>query len=48
MVKNAPVNSGDLGSIPGLVRCPGEGNDYPLQDLPGKSHGQKNLVVYSP
>ena len=22
---------GDPGSIPGLGRCPGEGNDYPLQ-----------------
>ena len=24
-------NAGDLGSIPGLGRCPGEGNGYPLQ-----------------
>ena len=32
VVKNAPVISGDLGSIPGLGRCPREGNDYPLQD----------------
>ena len=23
-------NAGDLGSIPGLGRCPGEGNGYPL------------------
>ena len=25
-------NVGDLGSIPGLGRCPGEGKGYPLQD----------------
>ena len=30
MVKNAR-NVQDLGSIPGLERSPGEGNDYPLQ-----------------
>ena len=30
-VRNQPVNAGDMGSIPGLGRCPGEGNDYPLQ-----------------
>ena len=29
-VKN-PVNAGDVGSIPGLGRSPGEGNGYPLQ-----------------
>ena len=23
--------AGDLGSIPGSGRCPGKGNDYPLQ-----------------
>ena len=31
MVKNSPANAGDTGSIPGLGRSPGEGNDYPLQ-----------------
>ena len=31
MVKNPPVNAGDLGLIPGLRRCPGEGNGNPLQ-----------------
>ena len=31
VVKNMPANAGDLGSIPGLGRCPGEGNGYPLQ-----------------
>ena len=30
MVKNLPENAGDLGSIPGLGRSPGEGNGYPL------------------
>ena len=30
MVKNPPENAGDLGSIPGLGRCPGEGNGNPL------------------
>ena len=34
LVKNPPVNAGDArisGSIPGLGRCPGVGNDNPLQ-----------------
>ena len=31
MVKNAPANAGDGGSIPGSGRSPGEGNDNPLQ-----------------
>ena len=30
MVKNLACNAGDLGSIPGLGRSPGEGNGYPL------------------
>ena len=29
--KESVCNAGDLGSIPGLGRCPGEGNGYPLQ-----------------
>ena len=29
--KECASNAGDLGSIPGLGRCPGEGNGYPLQ-----------------
>ena len=29
--KESTCNAGDLGSIPGLGRCPGEGNGYPLQ-----------------
>ena len=31
MVKNPPVNVGDVGSISGLGRSPGEGNGNPLQ-----------------
>ena len=29
--KEAACNEGDLGSIPGLGRSPGEGKDYPFQ-----------------
>ena len=29
--KESACNAGDLGSIPGLGRSPGEGNSYPLQ-----------------
>ena len=50
--KNPPANTGDIrdvGSIPGLGRSPGRGNGNPLQVvLPGESHGQRNLVGYSP
>ena len=31
MVKNPPANVGDVGSIPGPRRSPGEGNGNPLQ-----------------
>ena len=31
LVKNPPVNAGDLGLIPGLGRSPGKGKGYPLQ-----------------
>ena len=31
MVGILPANAGDMGSIPGLGRCPGEGNGNPLQ-----------------
>ena len=30
-VKNSPANAGDVGSIPGSGRSPGEGNGNPLQ-----------------
>ena len=29
--KESTCNAGDLGSIPGLGRSPGEGNGYPVQ-----------------
>ena len=32
VVKNPPVNAGDVGSVPGSGRPPGEGNSHPLQD----------------
>ena len=42
--KESACNAGDLGSIPGLGRSPGEGKGYPLQcSGPGESHG-----LYSP
>ena len=31
VVKNLTANAGDASSIPGLERCPGEGNGNPLQ-----------------
>ena len=31
LVKKPPAYVGDLGSIPGLGRSPGEGKGYPLQ-----------------
>ena len=48
--KNLPANTGDLrdlGLIPGLERPPGVGNGTPVI-LPGKSHEQRSLEVYSP
>ena len=49
VVKNMPANAGDAGSIPGSGRSLEEGNGYPLQVfLPGKSHGQRSMVDYSP
>ena len=31
VVKNPPANAGNMGSIPGLGRSPGEGHSNPLQ-----------------
>ena len=31
LVNNLPANAGDAGSVPGLGRSPGEGNDNLLQ-----------------
>ena len=47
--KESTCTGGDLGSIPGLGRSPGEGKGYPFQYfLPGEFHGQKSMVGYSP
>ena len=47
--KGSACNAGDLGSVPGLRRSPGEGNCLPTPIfLPGESHGQRTLVGYSP
>ena len=48
VVKNVPANVGDMGSISGPGRCPGEGNSNPLQYSCLDSHGQRSLVAYSP
>ena len=47
--KESAYNAGDLGSISGLGRSPGEGKGYPLQysglensmDSPGQSKGKE-------
>jgi len=44
VAKNPPVNVGDVGSIPGLGRSPGEQNGKKVF-LPGKLHGRRNLVA---
>ena len=47
--KSSYYNVGDLGSIPGSGRSPGKGSGQPTPAfLPGKSHGQRSLVGYSP
>ena len=48
-VQNLTANTGDVGSIPGSRRSPGEGNGNPLQYYClKKSHRQRSLVGYSP
>ena len=47
--KESACSVGDLGSIPGSGRSPGEGKQLlTLVFLPGESHGQRSLVGYSP
>ena len=50
--KEPACNAGDtddVGSIPGLGRSPGGRAWQPTSVfLPGESHGQRNLVGYSP
>ena len=52
VVKNLPASAGDagdMGSIPGSERFPGEENCNPFQySLPGESHGERSLAGYSP
>ena len=44
-VKNPPVNAGDMGSIPGSERSPGEGNGNPLQYSCLKNPKHRSLTV---
>ena len=47
--KESIYNVGDLGSIPGLGRSPGEGHGDPLQySCLENLHGQRSLAGYSP
>ena len=46
--KESAYNARNPDSIPGSGRCPGEGNGTHSSILPGKFHGQRNLVDYSP
>ena len=47
--KESACNAGNPGSTPGPERSPGEGNGYPTPVvLPGRFHGQRRLVGYSP
>ena len=51
VVKNPPANVGDTDPVLGLGRSSGEGNGNPQPTpvfLPGKSHGQRSLMGYSP
>ena len=51
VVKNPSTSAGnirDTGLIPELGSSPGGEYGNPLQYLPGESHGQRNLVGYSP
>ena len=40
--KESPSSEGDLDSIPGLGKSPGEGNIYPLQ-YPGLQNSMNNV-----
>ena len=47
--KAPACNAGDPGLMPGSGRSPGKRNSNPLQYFsPGKSHGWRSLVGYSP
>ena len=47
--KESACSAGDLGSIPGLGRSPGKGNDSPLQySCLENPMDKRSLVGYSP
>ena len=50
MIKESACNAGDLGSVPGSGRSTGERNGNPPTPvfLPGRSHGERSPVGYSP
>ena len=48
MVKNQPANAGDVSSIPGSGRSPGEGKGNPLQYSCLGSAMDRHLAGYSP
>ena len=49
VLKNPPANAGDVGSIPGLGRSPGEGNGSTLQySRLGNPMNRGPLAGYSP
>ena len=48
VVQNLPAKTGDTGLIPGSGRSSGEEMATHSSILPGKFHGQGNLVGYSP
>ena len=45
--KESAYSAGNLESIRGSGRSPGEGNGNPPIFLPGEFHGQRSLVGYS-
>ena len=53
--KESPCQAGDIGLIPGLGRCPKEGNGKPFQnsclgnpmDIGAKFYRQRSLAGYS-
>ena len=48
VVKNLPANTGDMGSIPGGVRCPGVGNGLLQYSCLGNpiDRGTRQATVY--
>ena len=49
VVKNLPATTGDVGSIPGSRRSPGEGNGNPFQySCLGNPTDKRSLLDYSP